>query len=576
VTADVVYVNYGDVSDFKKLAELGIDVHGRIALVRYGKIFRGLKVRNAQDAGAAGVLIFSDPADDGFMQGETYPRGAYRPEDAIQRGSVQFLSEFPGDPSTPGWPSRNDSQRLTLERSKGIPKIPSLPLAWAEAERIMLALQGPVVPDGWQGGMPLTYHVGPGPAKVEMVAKHDYAVRPIWNVIATIEGSTLPDEWVVCGNHRDAWTFGALDPNSGTIALLEMARGIGGLAKTGWRPRRTIVLCSWDGEEYGLLGSVEWCEANEPELQKKAVAYLNIDTAVSGKDLRLSGAHALRDVIMSALADVRHPAEGVDLYTAYRNAAWRSGKDAWAAANRERRWRGEPEQPFAPDLGTLGSGSDYTTFIDHLGIPSADLRFSGANGNYHSMYDDFEYMNRVIDPGYAYHVAMTDLWSRVTLRLAEANVAPLDYSNTARFVLDQLRELEDKVSDMNATRAEGKPELQADWAGVRASAERFMAAAQHVENRMEQSMGGGTDDPAGDAALTAKLMRVERALLGPGLPGRDWFKHELYAPGLNTGYAAVPLPRLGQAVLDTDPAALAAAAAPIRAALDRASAVLEE
>jgi N-acetylated-alpha-linked acidic dipeptidase len=287
VTAQIVYANYGDVDDLKKLAELGIDVKGKLVLVRYGKIFRGLKVRNAEKVGAAGVIIYSDPADDGFARGDAYPRGQMRPSDAIQRGSVQFLSESPGDPTTPGWPSTANGKRLSAADAKGIPRIPSLPLAWAEAQKIMELLEGPVAPTGWQGALPMTYHVGPGPAAVHLVSSQDYAVRPIWNVIATLKGSVAPDEWVVCGNHRDAWTYGAIDPNSGTICMLEMARAIGSLAKSGWKPRRTLMLCSWDGEEYGLLGSTEWAEANAAVLGAKAVAYVNVDVAVSGKDFRV-------------------------------------------------------------------------------------------------------------------------------------------------------------------------------------------------------------------------------------------------------------------------------------------------
>ncbi|MGH7740828.1 MAG: M28 family metallopeptidase, partial [Candidatus Eiseniibacteriota bacterium] len=465
VTAQVVYANYGDVEDLSKLAEMGIEVRDRIVLVRYGKIFRGLKVRNAERAGAAGVLIYSDPEDDGFAKADPYPRGAGRPQDGIQRGSVQYLSEGPGDPTTPGWASRDGGKRLKPAEAKGIPRIPSLPISWGEAQKILEALEGPQSPPAWQGGVPLTYHVGPGPAKIHMLVGQDYAVRPIWNVIATLKGRERPDEWVMCGNHRDAWTYGAVDPNSGTICLLEMARALGSLAKTGWRPRRSIVLCSWDGEEYGLLGSTEYGEGAAEELAAKAAVYLNVDVAVAGRNFRVNGSQALSDVIFEAMGDVPDPSHGGSVYAVARARAYAEGRADWARLNRERRWRGEPERAFTLSLPALGSGSDYTVFLDHLGIASADLRFEGLQGTYHSMYDDFEYLDRVVDPGYPYHVALTDLWTRVSLRLAEAEVLPLHYSATGTFVLDELQALGERTEDSNA----GQPDsvaLRGDLAPV--------------------------------------------------------------------------------------------------------------
>jgi N-acetylated-alpha-linked acidic dipeptidase len=575
VTAPVVYANYGDVDDLKKLGDLGIDVRGRIVLVRYGKIFRGLKVRNAERAGAAGVIIYSDPADDGYMRADPYPRGQARPEDAIQRGSVQFLSEAPGDPTTPGWPSTAGGRRLTPAQVSGVPRIPSIPLAYAEARKILDQLEGPVVPDGWQGGLPFTYHAGPGPAKVHLSIAEDYAVRPIWDVIATLKGRERPDAWVVCGNHRDAWTYGAVDPNSGTICMLEMARAIGALAKAGWRPRRTLVLCSWDGEEYGLLGSTEWAEAHAGELTKQAVAYLNVDVAVGGKDFRVNGSHALRDVLVEAAGDVSVPGHGTTILREWSDKARSDNRAEWARLNRERRWRGESERPFDVNVAPLGSGSDYTAFEDHLGVPSMDLRFEGLEGTYHSMYDDFDFMDRVVDPGYPFHLGLADLWSRVALRLAEAEVAPLHYATTGQFVLDELQAIDERIDDANAGQADATKRLHADLAPVRAAAARLRDAAQDLERRVADALQSGATLPGGSAAtLDRALAAVERDLLGEGLPGRPWFRNELYAPGLNTGYAPVPLPRLGQAVLDKDPAALAAAGPPLTAALDRAAARL--
>ncbi len=459
---------------------------------------------------------------------------------------------------------------------KGIPKIPSIPIAWGEAQKILEALDGPVVPTGWQGALPLTYHVGPGPAKVHLKTEHDYAVRPIWNVIAKMAGRERPDQWVVCGNHRDAWTYGAIDPNSGTIAMLEMARAIGELVKGGWKPRRTIVLASWDGEEYGLLGSTEWCEANAAALGAQAVAYINVDAAVSGRDLRVNGTHALRDMLAEALAEVTDPGRGVSFARAWRDKGWGEGKAEWARINRERRWRGEADRPFEMSVSPLGSGSDYTAFVDHLGIPALDLRCEGNHGTYHSMYDDFEFVDRVVDPGYAYHVAMTNLWSRVTLRLAEAEALPLRYSTTGQFLLDELQAIEERADDANAGVEDAGKRLTADFAPLRAAATRLRDAARGLEQRADTALLGGSWPGGTPAATDATLMGVERAFLGAGLPNRAWFRHEIYAPGLNTGYAPVPLPRLGQAVLDRDPAAYKAGVEPIRQALERATAAVEK
>ena len=569
VTAQVVYANYGDVEDFNKLLAQGIDVRGRIALVRYGKVFRGLKVRNAERAGAIGVLIYSDPADDGYAEADPYPRGQGRPADAIQRGSVQFLSEGPGDPGTPGWASVAGGKRLKHEDMATVPKIPSLPIAYAEAHKILSRLEGPRVPaDTWQGALPFTYHVGPGPAAVHLQSEQDWAVRPIWNVIATLKGREAPDQLVIAGNHRDAWNHGAIDPNSGTIALLEMARVIGAQAQSGWRPRRTLMLCSWDGEEYGLLGSTEWAEANDAMLTKNAIAYLNVDVAVSGDNLRVNGSDALEAVITEAMRDVREPLQNRALWNTVVDRAWTDGKNGWSQANRLRRLRGEPARPFGWNISPLGSGSDYTVFLDHLGVASADLRFEGLQGTYHSMYDDFEFLDRVVDPGYHQHMAMTDLWTRCMTRLAEAAAVPLRFSATAEFAFDQLASLADKAEDASA----GKPDslrLSASVAPAVAAAKRMLAAAKAAEASADAAVAAGRANDA--ARYNAAAIRAERALLGAGLPGRTWFRHELYAPGLNTGYGPVPMPRLGQAVLDADVKGWASGVKAVADALDRAA-----
>ena len=573
VVGQVVYANYGDVDDFNKLAAAGIDVHGRIALVRYGKVFRGLKVRNAERAGAAGVLIYSDPADDGYAQADPYPRGPGRPADAIQRGSVQFLSEGPGDPGTPGWASTSGGKRLKHEDMKTVPRIPSLPIAYAEARKIFDQLEGPRVPlEAWQGALPLAYHVGPGPAVVHLESEQDWAVRPIWNVIATLKGREHPEQVVVGGNHRDAWNCGAVDPNSGTITLLELARTLGAQAQSGWRPRRTLMLCSWDGEEYGLLGSTEWAEANDAMLSRNAVAYLNVDVAVSGDNLRVNGSDALETLFTEAIRDVRDPMQNRSLWNTTMDRAWNDGKNNWSSTNRLRRLRGEPARAFEYQIAPLGSGSDYTAFLDHLGVPSADLRFEGLHGTYHSMYDDFEFVDRILDPGYHRHMAMTELWSRAMLRLAEAPVLPLRYSATAEFAVDQLETLADRAEDASAGKTDSL-KLSAPVTPALEAARRLLEAARAAERAADAALAQGAPRDAPDG-YNAAVMRAERALLGPGLPGRAWFRHELYAPGLNTGYNPVPLPRLGQAVLDADAKGWAGGVRPLADALDRTAAEL--
>jgi N-acetylated-alpha-linked acidic dipeptidase len=407
---------------------------------------------------------------------------------------------------------------------------------------------------------------------VHLESEQDWAVRPIWDVIATLNGREHAEQTVLAGNHRDAWNHGAEDPNSGTITLLEMARVIGAQAKSGWRPRRTLTLCSWDGEEYGLLGSTEWAEANDAMLSRDAVAYLNVDVAVSGDNLRVNGSDALEAVVCEAMRDVRDPVQTRSMWNTVMDRAWNDGKNSWSASNRLRRLRGEAARPFQYQIAPLGSGSDFTAFLDHLGVPSMDLRLEGLQGTYHSMYDDFEFVDRVMDPGYHRHVAMTDLWSRAMLRLAEAPVLPLRYSATAEFALDQLQSLADRAEDASAGKADSL-RLNAPVTPALEAAKRLLAASQGAERVADAALTRGA--PAGDpGGYNAAVMRAERALLGPGLPGRTWFRHELYAPGLNTGYAAVALPRLGQAVLDGDAKAWSSGVRPLADALEHAAAEL--
>ena len=594
VTGQVVYANYGRPEDFKALEKLGIDVKGKLVLARYGGLFRGLKVRNAQQRGAKGVLVFSDPADDGYAQGDIYPIGPFRPASAIQRGSVQFLSLGPGDPSTPNGASVKGATRLAIDPFNGFPcpptatlptgligltqteynaspiraysnrtsvadwekstglvrndyfaAIPSLPISYESAKPILEGLAGPNVPAGWQGGLPLAYHVGPGPVEVHMAITMDYKIRPIWNVIATLKGSVEPDRWVMVGNHRDAWTYGAVDPSSGTAATLETCRALGEAVKTGWKPRRTLMYASWDAEEYGLVGSTEWAEEHAAELDQKAVLMLNVDSAVSGPELSMEGVPSLRDLILGAAGEVMDLRSGKTLKQVWMDKQ----RAAWAASTPV-----DLVNPprYEPKLGSLGSGSDYTAFLDHLGIPCADVGFGGRYGVYHSIYDNFFWMEKFGDPEFLTHATSARLYTLIAMRAAGSEVAPLTFAPYARAIADEVEDLRRIVArkamatDKPVLAFEGLPSLLEAVAAFKARAEMLDAATSKLADR------DGVD-PAIYSKVNDLLTKVERAFLLPaGLPGRPFFKHAVYAPGLTTGYAPWPLPGVRQAILEDD------------------------
>jgi N-acetylated-alpha-linked acidic dipeptidase len=577
VTAQVVYANYGRPEDFDALDKLGISVQGRIALVRYGQNFRGLKVRAAQERGAVGVIIYSDPADDGYAKGDTYPRGPWRNPTAIQRGSVQFLSNAPGDPTTPGWPSVKGAKRIPRSQMTNLPRIPSLPLAYAEAQKILSRLDGPNVPEGFQGALPFAYHTGPGRAKVHMEVVNDYAIRPIWDVIATLPGSEQPDRWVVCGNHRDAWVYGASDPNSGTAALLETARALAKAYAGGPRPRRSIVLCSWDGEEYGLLGSTEWGEQGERTLPGKVVAYLNLDSAVRGRNLSASGVPSLRDLVVQVARDVPDPVTGSPLLESWQRDARKAGLEKWRQEERLRKARSQPSRPLEVELGPLGSGSDFTVFLDHLGIPAMDFRFSGPDGIYHSAYDDLAWMDRFGDRLYLYHAVAARTWAVMASRLADAPVLPLRYSRYGRTLDDALEELSRRVEEANEDLPPAN-RLSFDGSRARSLASRIRIAGQKLETDADTALSEGRAEVNGRtlAAWNDELLAVERDLLSAdGVAGRPWFRHLVYAPGKDAGYEAVLLPEPAQAVRDRSQPDLDAGMRRLEAALERAAGRLE-
>ncbi|MGE3819820.1 MAG: M28 family metallopeptidase [Isosphaeraceae bacterium] len=618
-TGQVVYANYGRPEDFAALDKLGISVQDRIVLVRYGELFRGLKIRNAQKRGASGVLIYSDPIDDGYAKGDVYPKGPFRPGSAIQRGSVQFLSLGPGDPSTPAGPSVKGARRLPIdsvngftispqgfdrntlladgktqtekvlsiedwEKATGLKRedyfatIPSLPISYDAARPILEALGGPIAPTGWQGGLPLTYHVGPGPASVQFAIDMEYKVTPIWNVIATIKGTVEPDRWILIGNHRDAWVYGAVDPSSGTAATLEACRAIGEAVKAGWKPRRTLVYASWDAEEYGLVGSTEWTEERRGDLDAKAALLLNVDSAVAGHELDLDGVPSLRDLLLDAMGSVQDPRSGKSLREGWiekRRAAWAANAPVILDNPAE-------ESTFAPQLNPLGSGSDYTAFLDNLGIPAVDVGFTGRYGVYHSIFDNVYWMETFCDPEYLTHTTAARLYTLIAMRAAGADVLPLTFQPYAQALRDHLDDLRRIVTRRNRASAPGSnsPLELVGLSLIQRAIQRFQAEAEAADLATRELAGRETIEPARLESVNAALQRVERAFLLPeGLPGRPWFKHAIFAPGLTTGYASWPLPGVRQAVLEAD-AKLMEAQSPllasrIEAAADALRAVTE-
>ena len=517
VTADLIYVNRGLPDDYRKLAEMGISVEGKIAIARYGGSYRGVKAKIAGEQGAIGLIIYSDPADDGYMKGDTYPRGPWRSADAIQRGTVKYIFQHAGDPLTPGWASTKEAHRIPITEATDLPKIPVAPLAYRDAEPLLKALAGPNVPKGWQGGLPFAYHIGPGLAKVHLKVRSEHKNRPIYNVIAKLRGAESPDQWVILGNHHDAWVYGAADPSSGTASLLEVARCLGQLAKEGHRPKRTIVFASWDAEEFGILGSAEWAEDLKAELQQKAIAYLNVDIATTGTEFYASAVPSLKPLVKEAAQTVMDPQTHQTVYEAWR----------------------QDQENHVPRVGNLGSGSDHSPFIGHLGIPSLSMGFYGPYGVYHAMQDNFYWMERFGDPTFRYHVAMTQIWGIMALRLAEADILPFDYAAYADELLSHLKALqnENKHSTITKDRPERLRALLREW--------EIIAANLHKDLTAQLESGA----PVETENINRSLQRLEQILTSEsGLPLRPWFKHLAYAPGLHSGYAAVIFPGIQDAL----------------------------
>jgi len=557
VTADAVYANYGTLEDFKKLASLGISVKGKIVIVRYGENFRGVKAYIAQQYGAAGVLIYSDPADDGYAKGDMYPRGPYRPASGVQRGSVQFLPIYAGDPETPGiaaTPDLPDSQRTTDPTKMNQPSIPVNPLSYLDASPILEAMDGPETPRAWQGALPFTYHLGgTGAVKVHMDLVQDYKLRTIWDVVGTIDG-TDPDQkedWVVAGNHRDAWVFGAVDPNSGTAAMLEAVHGLGDLLKQGWKPKRSIVIASWDAEEEGLMGSTEWVEMHAKELTH-AVAYFNTDVGVAGPNFDASAVPSLQEFVREVTREVPSPKGG----TVYEQ--WKLSQETTP------RHRGAAEHVVSDSVrvGDLGSGSDFTPFIQHLGVPSTDVGSGGPYGVYHSVFDNYNWFIKFADPTFVYEQQMARVFGLEILHMADANVLPYDYRLYGKDVVGYVA-----GAQKRATTAK----MKVDFGAASAAASRFAAAGESVY-KLQSSVVAGADE----AKLNAALRDAETALLlESGLPHRPWYKHSIYDPGEYTGYAAVVIPGVNEGIDADDSGRTQGQLDALAAALNRSAAILE-
>jgi N-acetylated-alpha-linked acidic dipeptidase len=533
ITAEVVYANYCRPEDYDKLAEMGVDVKGKIVLCRYGGNFRGVKVFIAQERGAAGVLIYSDPADDGYSRGDMYPHGPWRPATAVQRGSVQYMFKYPGDALTPGIASHPDlpaSERIKPEDAASLPKIPSEPLSYHDAAPILEHLSGPDAPREWQGALPFTYHIGPG-VKVHLLLNMDYQYRTIWDVIGAVPGTEFPDEWVLAGNHRDAWVYGAADPNSGTAAMLEAVHGIGVLLQQGWKPKRRIVFCSWDAEEEGLIGSTEWAEDHQAQLAH-AVAYFNTDVGVSGPNFDASAVPSLKKFIREVTKEVPSPKGG----TVYEQ--WKKNQ-ADAAANHHLGVQEHASQEAAVighdvRIGDLGSGSDFTPFIQHLGVPSSDIGSGGPYGVYHSVFDDYAWFVQNADPTFVYEQEMARVFGLEVLHMADADVLPYDYVTYGKEISAYLDEAKKKAADAGMT--------SLDFTAADAAAKKFTEEAEQVKKKQEHP-----DDNPG--AFNGQLRKVEEDFLSQaGLPDRPWFKHTIYAPGEYTGYAAVVIPGVNEAI----------------------------
>ncbi|HET9995486.1 MAG TPA: transferrin receptor-like dimerization domain-containing protein [Candidatus Acidoferrum sp.] len=569
VTASLVYVNYGVPEDYEQLERLGISVKGKIVIARYFHSWRGIKPKVAAEHGAVGCLIYSDPHEDGFVQGDTFPNGPYRPLDGVQRGSVADMPTYPGDPLTPGVGATKDAKRLKIEDAPTITKIPVLPISYADAQPLLAALTGPVAPENWRGGLGLTYHVGPGPATVHLKVKSNWKTEPIYDVIGKIPGSTFPDEWVIRGNHHDGWVNGAEDPISGQVAILEEARALGELLKSGWKPKRTIIYCAWDGEEPGLLGSTEFAEQHYDELRAHAVAYINSDSNGRGY-FEVEGSHTLEKFTNDVARDITDPETKLSV--------WKRSQLHEIATAKSAEQREEIRKRADLRIPALGSGSDYTAFLQHDGVASLNIGFGGEDGGgiYHSIYDDFYWYTHFSDTDFVYGRALAQTGGTAVMRLADAELLPFEFGNFADTVQSYLKELKtlsqkfsDDIRERNREIEEGVVQATNDpkhplvappveivpphlnFATLENAADVLNRSAADYRKAFEQANANG-----GTALASASLAEVNKMLISSerkltnteGLPNRPWFKHQLYAPGYYTGYAVKTMPAIREAI----------------------------
>ncbi len=544
VTAPLVYARGGNPEDYDLLAKKGIDVRGKVVIVRYSQpySYRGFKALTAQQRGVAALIIYSDPAEDGYKKGKVFPDGPWGPETHIQHGAITYDFIVPGDPLTPGWPSVEGAKRIKPEESQSVPKIMAVAMSWHDAKPLLEQMDGPEAPPEWQGGLPIKYHLGGGRVKVHVKIDMDNSVQPNYVVEARLRGSELPDEWVLLGNHHDAWVFGAVDPSSGTAAMMEMTRALGQLAAQGKRPRRTVVACSWDGEEVGLTGSTEWGEQFADELKQKLVAYINVDSAASGPNFQGSAVGSLAPLLVEISRTFTDPSSGKSLYAAWKRSV-ANDTERFAATGGGKRKAAVSDDNLVDTR--IGSGSDHTVFLNALGRPVIGLNFDGPYGVYHSMYDDFYWMNHFGDPGFLYHTLMSKLWGVLALRLGNADVLPFDFAAYGRDIGTFISEL--CHNGPAATCA--KQDL--DLTGALQRAAEFETAGRELKAASEAALASGPLDPAKAVALNRALMQVETSWLNPeGIPGRPWFKHILYAARYT--YAHLELPGITEAVEKRD------------------------
>ena len=559
VTAELVFVNYGIPADYEKLEQMGVDVKGKIVIAKYAGSWRGIKPKLAAEKGAIGCLIYSDPMDDGYFRGDTYPKGAFKPETGVQRGAVLDLPLRPGDPLTPYYGATKDAERLSIEDAETLTKIPVLPISYKDALPLLKALGGQVVPNQWKGALPITYHTGPGPAKVHLKLEFNWELQPAYNIIAKLKGSQYPDQWVIRGNHHDAWVHGASDPVSGMAALMEEARVVGELAKQGNIPKRTIVYCGWDAEEPGLLGSTEWVEDHADELKNKAVIYINTDGNSRGF-VSGGGSHSLERMWNEVINDVPDPQKDVSI------AERRWARDIYSASPAGKKVLINNRYQ---KLGALGSGSDYSPFFQHLGIPSLNIGFGGesSGGEYHTIYDTYKHYSQFKDPGFKYGIALAKTTGRITMRTANSERLPFYFStlhSTINGYIKEVIELADQMRQMtevnNSLVDKGVFEKVKDPRGqVLTFSEEKAESVPHFDfspllNAIDNlELAVAAIDINNSSSINEKLYKAEQQLmLENGLPRRPWFRHSIYAPGFYTGYGVKTLPGIRESIEERD------------------------